>query len=140
MTSSLVIYWDASAVVSALFQDEHSDRAWRLARQEGLHLLSTLAAAEVHAVIARFEPEEMLADVLVQAARDAFTSGTWRLLYAQPSAELLPGLARRSPLRGAALWHLALAKTLHRELPELRLLTFDQRLPDAAARENLIYG
>jgi hypothetical protein len=33
------------------------------------------------------------------------------------------------------LWHLATAMTLKREFPELRLLTFDQRLKTAAEIE-----
>lgn len=132
-----VLYWDASAVISVLFRDEHSDTAWTLARQDGVHILSTLAAAEVHAVIARIERERILADVLVQAARQAFASGPWRRLNMQPTWELFEQYAARWPLRGADLWHLALAKTLQLELPEVRLLTFDRRLAIAAVGEGL---
>lgn len=132
-----VLYWDASAVISVLFRDEHSDTAWTLARQDGVHILSTLAAAEVHAVIARIERERILADVLVQAARQAFASGPWRRLNMQPAWELFEQYAARWPLRGADLWHLALAKTLQLELPEVRLLTFDRRLAIAAVGEGL---
>jgi predicted nucleic acid-binding protein len=46
-------------------------------------------------------------------------------------------LASNWSLRGADLWHLAAAKTLQCELPELLLLTFDQRLYHAAAGENI---
>ncbi|MGC8486111.1 MAG: hypothetical protein ACP5O6_10865, partial [Candidatus Baltobacteraceae bacterium] len=45
--------------------------------------------------------------------------------------------AARYPLRGADLWHLALAVDLAEELPELRLLTFDSVLDAAARAEGL---
>jgi hypothetical protein len=47
-------------------------------------------------------------------------------------------LSSRYPLRGADLWHLAAAKSLQEELPELRLLTFDQRLMEAAQGEGIV--
>jgi hypothetical protein len=47
-----VIYWDTSAIVSALFRDRHSDTASAAARAPGTHLMSSLGWAEVHAVIA----------------------------------------------------------------------------------------
>lgn len=134
---SLVLYWDASAVLSALFKDQHSETAWNLARTEGIHLLSSLGAAEVHAVIARIEREGVLAPVLVAAAREAFALGPWRRVYMHPDWQFLEQLASRWPLRGADLWHLALAKTIQQELHEVRLLTFDQRLAAAAAGEQL---
>jgi hypothetical protein len=40
-------------------------------------------------------------------------------------------------LRGADLWHLALAKTLQADLPELGLVTFDEALAEAAVGEGL---
>ncbi len=38
----------------------------------------------------------------------------------------------------ADLWHLALASTLTEDLPELKILTFDDRLAEAAAGEALL--
>ncbi|MDQ5874602.1 MAG: hypothetical protein M3526_04365 [Actinomycetota bacterium] len=35
-------YWDASAVLSALFLDEHSPRAVKWAMLDGMHLMSSL--------------------------------------------------------------------------------------------------
>ena len=37
----LAIYWDASAILSALIRDVHSEKEW--ANKEGVHLLSSLA-------------------------------------------------------------------------------------------------
>lgn len=133
-----VIYWDASAILSALFTDRHSDEAQAWAHRTGLHLMSTLAYAETCAVIARIQRQRLAADVLMQAAREALDSGPWRRVTAWPAWHLLGSLAKQWPLRGADLWHLATAKTLLNELPELQLLTFDARLQIAAEGERLV--
>ncbi|MGH7728158.1 MAG: type II toxin-antitoxin system VapC family toxin [Vulcanimicrobiaceae bacterium] len=127
-----VTYWDTSAVVSALFADDHSSQAMRCARASGTHLVSSLAWAEANAVIARIERERMLADVLVAAAREALAEGPWRRLHLEPDWSELERLARAWPLRGADLWHLATAKALQIDLPELSFLCFDSRLAAAA--------
>jgi len=41
-------------------------------------------------------------------------------------------------LKGADLWHLATAKTLQEQIPELVMFTFDDRLRVAAEGENLV--
>ena len=133
--SPSVVYWDTSAIVSALFEDAHSAEATRVGRSAGTHLLSTLAWAETQAVIARIEREKLLASVLIGAARDVLVSGPWRRLRIDPDWSDAERLARAWPLRGADLWHLATAKELQRELPELGFLTFDSRLSAAALGE-----
>ncbi len=135
---SAVIYWDASAILSLLISDAHSTRATTVARTTARHLLSTLAYAEVTAVIARMERERHLPPVLAQAARELLRDGPWRRLVLQPDWTSIDAMAMRWPLRGADLWHLAAAATLSRELPEVRLLSFDGRL--AAAAEGLGLG
>lgn len=133
-----VIYWDASAVLSVLFKDSHSDDAMKWVRGEGVHLLTILSYSETCAVIARLQRERVLADVLVEAAHEALAEGPWRRLHALPDWGAMVGLSRKWPLRGADLWHLATAKTLKTELPELILLTFDLHLREAARGEGLI--
>lgn len=130
--SSPVIYWDASAILSVLIRDAHSSRATAVARRRVTHLLSTLAYAEVSAVISRQERERALPAPLAATVRDVLRDGPWRRLSLQPDWSSMDGLASRWPLRGADLWHLATAVTLSRELPELRLLTFDVRLAAAS--------
>ncbi|MBI3997842.1 MAG: type II toxin-antitoxin system VapC family toxin [Armatimonadetes bacterium] len=139
MTSNqaLVAYWDSSAVLSALFRDRHSKNATAWARRPGVHLISTLAWAEVHAVISRIEREQALAQVLVDAAREALDRGPWHRTNVSPEWDLVRDLSARWPLRGADLWHLAAARSLKTELPELRLLSFDDRLAGAARAEGL---
>ncbi len=51
----VVIYSDASAVLSALIKDAHSEKAQEWANREGIHLLSSLTYAEVIAVISRMQ-------------------------------------------------------------------------------------
>ncbi len=137
MPREAVLYWDSSAILSALFKDRHSERAARWADRPGLHLLSALAWAEVHAVIARVEREHALPGALVKAAREVLEEGPWRRLNASPEWSHVQALSSKWSLRGADLWHLCAAKSLQDELPGLRILTFDARLAAAARGERL---
>lgn len=137
MVDNLVIYWDTSAVISALVKDIHSDQAWEMSRRDGIHLISSLTLAETHAVINRMASERVLADVLIKAALEALVTGPWRYIDVSPGPEEIARLGVKWPLRGAALWHLALAASLKSHLPELSLLTFDDRLHMAAQGEHL---
>jgi len=130
-----VVYWDTSAIVSALFQDRHSDTAIAAARAPGTHLVSSLGWAEVHAVIARIERDQALSPVLIAAARETIERGPWVGVSVDPNRLMMATLARAWSLRGADLWHLAAAKVLQADLPELRLLSFDARLAEAARGE-----
>jgi hypothetical protein len=111
-----------------LIADTHSTKATAAARSDGAHLLSTLAFAETFAVVARLEGEGNLPKVLADAARDVVVNGPWRRLSLQPDWKSMEMLAVQWPLRGADLWHLAAADTLRRELPDLKVITFDSRL------------
>ena len=132
-----VVYWDASAVLSVLFKDAHSEDALARANMEGIHFMSTLAWAEVCAVIARMKNEEIIPDLLEATSFEAIQQGPWNLLSTSPGWETTRFLSRKWSLRGADLWHLAAAKTLQDDLPELELLTFDSRLEKAAEGEGL---
>lgn len=136
--NAILIYWDSSAILSALFSDTHSDTAKKRADETGLHFISTLAYAEVSAVIARMKREHVIAETLVNAAFEVLDQGPWRRIYTWPEWEIVRDLSTRWTLRGADLWHLATATTLRKELPELTFLTFDQRLKKAAGGESLL--
>lgn len=133
-------YWDASAILSILFRDIHSDSARKRAQTDGVHFLSTLAYAEVCAVIARLKRESILSDPLVQVSFDSLYQGPWRRLWIQPDEEITRLLSGKWKLRGADLWHLAAAKTLQIEVPELTLITFDTRLLEACIGEHMAGG
>ena len=136
--NALLIYWDSSAILSALFSDTHSNTAKKRADETGLHFISSLAYAEVSAVIARMKRERILVETLVNAAFEALDQGPWRRIYTWPEWEIVRALSAKWPLRGADLWHLAAAATLRKEFHELKFLTFDQRLKKAAAAEALL--
>lgn len=131
-TAGEVIYWDASAVLSVLISDPHSARASATIRRPATHLVSTLGYAEVFAVVARLEREGSLPKVLADASRELVRDGPWRRLALQPDWSSIEAFAVQWPVRGADLWHLAIAATLTRELPELRVITFDARLTIAS--------
>ncbi|RJX24922.1 MAG: PIN domain-containing protein [Dethiobacter sp.] len=132
-----VLYWDTSAIISALLKDEHSEQALNYAHSAGVHLISSLALAETHAVLSRIRRERLLADILNEACMEALEKGPWRQLLIVPGTAEIKILAKKWPLRGADLWHLAAVKTLQKELPELLMLTFDHKLYDAANSEQL---
>ena len=132
-----VIYWDSSAILSALFTDAYSKTAKKWADTIGVHFISTLAYAEVSAVIARMRREHLLAETLVNAAFEVLTNGPWRRIFTWPAWKIVRTLSAKWPLRGADLWHLATAETLRKDFSELTLLTFDKRLKKAARGETL---
>jgi len=79
-----------------------------------------------------------LTTVIVKVSFESLEGGFWRRLNIWPDWEIVPLLSKKWPLRGADLWHLATAKSLQKELPELFLLTFDDRLQKAAQGEGLL--
>ena len=134
----VVVYWDTSAILSALLQDSHSDEARKWIEKSGLHLMSTLSFAETHAALARIRREKLMADVLISAARESLKLGPWNRLNISPQWSDIEGLASEWNLRGADLWHLATAITVQKEIPELRLLTFDDHLRPAASGMGIV--
>lgn len=135
--TSGVFYWDASAILSVLFRDSHSNTAHMWAKNGGVHFISTLGHAEVCAVIARMHRELILSDPLVTVSFEMLDQGPWRRLSVNPDREITQSLSQKWPLKGADLWHLAVVKTLRKDLPELVLFTFDKRLLKAGSGEAL---
>ncbi|MCP4751251.1 MAG: type II toxin-antitoxin system VapC family toxin [Proteobacteria bacterium] len=132
-----VVYWDASALLSALVKDLHSDVAKDRAEQDAVHFISTLAYSEVCAVVSRLRRESILSDILIEAVFDVLDRGPWRRIAVSPQWRISRELSEKWSLRGADLWHLASAKSLLDDFPELKMLTFDARLKEAADGENL---
>lgn len=132
-----VLYWDTSAVLSTLFPDQHSELALSALESSPIHLLSSLAWSETHAVMGRMRRSGAISEPIWDAAQVMFGRGPWRHLSGAPDWALSRVLASKWPLRGADLWHLAMAKTLHRDLPEVTLLTYDAALREAAIGEGL---
>jgi len=90
-----VVYWDASAILSALFKDSRSEEAIEWSSKSGVHLISTLAFAEDCAVITRLKRERILADVLVEAAFETLELGPWRHLNILPEWEEIKTLSQK---------------------------------------------
>lgn len=136
--TSRVTYWDTSALVATLFVETRSAEARTLAGSAGMHLISSLAWAELHAVLARTRRTQSLPEATVDAMQAAVVAGPWHYVNAAPRQDFCQSLARRWGLRGADLWHLALAKTLWTDLPELTFAVYDNRLAEAAAGEGIL--
>lgn len=132
-----IFYWDASAVLSTLLNDEHSREARSLVQREALHLGSSLTWAEVHAVLSRVKQEGLLAPMLVDSSLATLDAGPWRWLTISPDFGITREMAKHHVLRGADLWHLTVTKSLLQEFPNLRVVTFDQRLARATVEEGL---
>jgi len=133
----VVYYWDASAVISALLDDEHGAEARRRLRLAGTHLLSSLTHAESASVLRRLVRSGDLSARQSEQAVGALDSARWTVTEAAPERRLVRQISSRHRLFGADLWHLALAMTMSRELPGLELVTFDRELREAATAESL---
>lgn len=137
MEKEAYLYWDAPAILAALIKEARSSAVLKWAGKEGLHLISSLAYAEVVAVIDRMERERLLTRVLAESAYQAMLEGPWRFIHFCPSRKQVDLFRGQYPLRGADLWHLALAKALESEIPGLKILTFDKKLAKAAESESI---
>ena len=138
--NDMVLYWDASALLSVLMTDVHSKIAQKFAKTRGIHFISTLCFAEVCAVMNRMKREALLTDILYQSLLEVLGDGPWRRINIQPDWEIIQDLSVEYSLRGADLWHLAVTKTLQKELPEITMLTFDNKLLVAAQGETVSAG
>ena len=85
-------------IVSVLFHDDRSTDAMTIANMPATHVMSSLAWAETHAVIARIERERALANALVDAARETLSRGPWRRLMLDPDGTIVARLTRAWPL------------------------------------------
>jgi len=130
--SAQVIYWDASAILSALVEDDHTDQAQEWLKKRGAHVVSTLSYAEVLAVFERIRRSGVVSEKLVDRSLEGLERGPWQRLDLQPDWGDIRSLASQWSLRGADLWHLSTAMGLRREIGEMTLLTFDKRLRLAA--------
>ena len=132
------VYWDSSAVLSAIVRDEFTGEARaRIGSAGSFHLLSSLALAEVESVLARMTRDGSLDRGKARRARAMLDGGPWRLTLSHPSPGDLKRLAAGHHLKGADLWHLANAMKLSSDLGDLVLLTFDDRLKASAAAEGM---
>ncbi len=133
----VAVYWDPTSVLSALFKDSNSEKALQISRKEGVHFLSSLCYAEVCSILSEIREGKELKEVLIDVAFETLRVGPWRRLNIWPDWNMLISLSQKSSIKGSGLWHLASAKTLQKQIPELTLLTFDGELKAAAEGEGL---
>jgi predicted nucleic acid-binding protein len=131
------IYWDSSALFSLIFPDTHTVRAVAHARSNVEHVISSLTWSEVNAGIARIVRDGTHPAEIVAAARARLAAEAIRYVDLAPDRSIVRQLAEHWPLKGADLWHLSLAKTLHADNRHVRMLSFDARLAAAAEAEGL---
>ncbi len=139
-TKPVAVYWDPTCVLSAIFQDSNSEKALSMSKKEGVHFFSTLCYAQVCSVLTRIQKEQKLTEFLIDVAFGTLKNGPWRRLNIWPEWTILIALSEKFPLNGSNLWHLASAKTLQKQLPELMLFTFDEELKKAAHEEDLLFS
>lgn len=132
------LYWDASAILSLLVEDIHTPRARAALTPRWSHFVSSLGVAEVLGVLAH-GPMPVIRTKRAQFLRDVH-EGFWLQSHLVPPTESLDTLSEKHPLRGADLWHLAAALALKKELPNLRLITFDLQLARATRREGMLFA
>lgn len=136
----IAVYWDSSAIVSVLLNDEHGADALMCAeRRMTLHLMTSLADAEVMAVLERSLREKPKLSDTFAAAKFSFRNGPWKFIQTNPDRNLISELASKYALKGADLWHLSACATLRREMPELLMLSYDKALISAAKTEGFLY-
>ena len=133
----LILYWDASAILSALIEDENSRGAQNWAKRDAVHLISTLSYSEVLAVLSRIQRDRVMERDPIRSALEVLENGPWRRLHIVPKWNITKNLSEKWPLRGADLWHLSAAKSTQDYFPEVQLLTFDRRLMIAAQGEEI---
>lgn len=131
------IYWDSSALFSLIFPDAHTVRAVAHARSNVEHVISSLTWTEVHAGIARIVRDRAHPAEIIAAARVQLSTNALRYTDLSPDRSIVRQLADRWSLKGADLWHLSLAKTLHADNRHVRMLSFDARLAAAANAEGV---
>lgn len=137
---AVAVYWDSTSVLSTLFKDSNSEKALSLSKEEGVHFLSALCYAEVCSVLSLLREEGKLKEVLIDVALETLKIGPWRRLNIWPEWNILIALSEKWLLKGPSLWHLASAKTLQKQLPELTIFTFNEKLREAAEGEGLFFS
>ena len=134
-------FWDASALVPLITQDDHSVILEKLYGDGSSIWVWWVTPVEIASSIARRERSgELSAQTATQAyATLARMGATWHeILPVEPLRESAKRLMRVHPLRAADGLQLASALSLAASgLEPLEFISCDSRLSDAAAREGL---
>lgn len=131
-------FWDSSAIVPLLLQEESTAQRRALLRQDPVVITWWASAVECESAITRLQRDSALSDESAQLARRrlAELSGEWRRV--QPAEAILSlaiRLLRTHPLRAADAIQLAAGLQVSDGQSGLGFVCNDQRLADAARRE-----
>ena len=134
-----MIFWDTSALVPLLVQEDSTSLVEDVVRRDGDLLVWWGTTVEILSALARLEREGGLSADDADATRETLRalSGTWsEILASDPVRDIASRLLRRHPLRAADALQLGAALVWAAGNPEGRaFFTFDQRLADAARLE-----
>lgn len=134
-----VVFFDSSAFVKLLVEEDGSDTAARLWDEADAVVASRLALPEVSAALAgarrcgRLEPRD---EHGARRAWDEFWDATRVIELTEHLAEVASALAAQKVLGGADAVHLASALTLAEA--DLVLVTWDRRLSTAAVEAGVM--
>lgn len=134
-----VVFFDSSAFVKLLVEEDGSDTAARLWDEADAVVASRLALPEVSAALAaarrggRLEPRD---EQSARRAWDEFWDATRVIELTEHLAEVASALAAQKVLGGADGVHLASALTLAEA--DLVLVTWDRRLSTAAVEAGVM--
>ena len=126
-----VVYADTSAVLAWLLGDESRLRARRVVDSADQVVTSVLTLVEATRAIQRAANEQRVAAVDASRLRGllARTTTAWELMEITPEIRVRAGEPFPvEPVRTLNAIHLATALQFARALPELSVLTFDERI------------
>jgi predicted nucleic acid-binding protein len=128
-----VLYFDASALVKLLVDEQGSDTAAALWDAADLVACSPLGHVEVQAALAAAHRAGRLSAEDHRTQVSSWTEGYWpavaQVPLTAPTADRAGEVATRAALRGADAVHVTSAETV----PEVIMVAWDQRLRSGAA-------
>jgi predicted nucleic acid-binding protein len=135
----LVIFWDTSAVLRLLINEQQSEAARQLLKQAPAMLVWWATPIECLAAVARSERDGRLSGREAEQHREALgaLAAAWsEVLAGERVREHAARLILRHPLRAADALQLAAALTWAEARPRRHVFaSFDLRLAEAARRE-----
>jgi predicted nucleic acid-binding protein len=133
----VTLYADGSAVLRWLFREDRGPEIERLLREATKVVCSRPTLVEVRRTIRRAVSQGQLDEVSSGAAFDAFAQAAARWAVLEVSREVADRAERpfpAEPVRTLDAIHLASALVLRHALPDLKLLSTDDRVPTKGGR------
>jgi len=125
----MTLYAESSAVLRWLFKEAGGDEVHRLLRDAAKVVCSRLTVVETRRAIRRAVAEKLLDEVSSTAVLEVFAQASWAMLeLSREVAERAEGSLTVEPVRTLDALHLANALLLRQALPDLRILSTDDRV------------